>query len=505
MNFRGVPPLSTRRIALAAILVAALAASPARPQDAAPADESALRRRFQEAPESERADLAVRLARLAEADGRWSEAASWWRQARRLRGAPADLEGESLALLAFAQEVAAQGEPATSVAAAAADARAAIERARAAGVRTVDLSLGLAVSWAMGGDRDASVAALVAAGEEFPDDPRPRRALAAAWADMGRHPEAIAVLAKLSAASPADADLALELASVAREGGDEAVHREAALRAIRAAPEDARGWAALWTVYSPKQRWGELADAVLAAAAEHPDGVAAAHYAGMACADARRFDDALAWLEKAWTRSPGDLAAKLRAARILLSDRPDRARAVRLYEEVLAADPQNAEATTNLSWLAIRLSDEGKPGEAVPVFAIVARARAADGRAQADLALALRWAGRYEESEKTYLAAIAIAPEDAQIRNDYALMLLVQRREADAVRVLREGTLVDPRHNDCIENLAFVARARGQRDEALRWFRAAHAAALARGEDGRRHRLTVDDQRWPLPPLSGPR
>jgi tetratricopeptide (TPR) repeat protein len=495
------------RHATRAVLLAAAAfafAAPALPQDAAP-DEADLARRFESAAESERAGIAVQLAQKMESESRWSEAATWWRRARKLRGSVSDLEGEARALLAFAEEVAASGEGASYVAAAVEDAKTALRRAREAGSKSVAVPVGLARCAELSGDADAQIAELKTAYDAFPADMAAHaayvRACAAMLAASGRADEALAVVRPLSDERPEDAGLALQLAAVAKQAGDEQLELTGATRAVTAAIEDARGWIALWKVFSPKQRWGELADAVLAIAKANPKSSTASHYAGMACATARRFDEALVLLEKAWTAVPNDSPAKLEAARILFTEKHDRDGAVRLYSEVLAKEPSSVQASNGLFFVAKRYTDEGKPALSVPLFETVARARPGDPAAQGNLANAYRFAGRYDDSERAYLAAIAVLPTDAQLRNDYALLLDVMGRDADAVRVLHEAHEVDPTNNDSMENLGFLARARGERDEALRWFRAASAAAVTRGDLTVRHRITVDDQRWPLPPL----
>jgi len=491
---------ATRALLFAAAAFAFEFAAPALPQDAAP-DEADLARRFESAAESERAGIAVQLARKMESEARWSEAATWWRHARKLRGSVSDLEGEARALIAFAEEVAAQGEGASYVAAAFEDAKTALRRAREAGSKSVAVPIGLARCAELSGDADAQIAELKAACDAFPADTAAHAAYGAALAASGRAAEAVAVVRRLSDEHPEDAGLALQLAAVAKQAGEEQLELTAATRAVTAAIEDARGWIALWKVFSPKQRWGELADAVLAIAKANPKSSTASHYAGMACATARRFDEALVLLEKAWTAVPNDSPAKLEAARILFAEKHDRDGAVRLYSEVLAREPSSVQASNGLFFVAKRYTDEGKPALSVPLFETVARARPGDPAAQGNLANAYRFAGRYADSEQAYLAAIAALPTDAQLRNDYALLLDVMGRDADAVRVLHEAHDVDPTNNDSMENLGFLARARGERDEALKWFRAASTAAVTRGDLTVRHRITVDDERWPLPPL----
>ena len=57
--------------------------------------------------------------------------------------------------------------------------------------------------------------------------------------------------------------------------------------------------------------------------------------------------------------------------------------------------------------------------------------------------------------ERGHVPSIDARPEDAQVRNDYGLLLLVLRRTKDAAEVFRKGHEVDPVHNDCMENLGF--------------------------------------------------
>ncbi len=441
------------------------------------------------------------VARTAEEEARWLDAAQAWRVAAEEGGGAAAREGEARALLRFAEEVFASGEIGGAVKAAYEDARAAYRKAAAEGGTSLGVLLGLAQCADALEERDEQVRVLREAVAAFPTEKAPRRALAFALYHAQQSEEAFALFRSLSDADPGDLNLALTLAEAARTAGDEPLAVAAANRAIESATEDARGWRALWAVYAPKQRWGELADALVALAKRHETSAYAAHYAGMAAGSARRWDDALSWLQRAWELQPLDHPARLEAARILYTHKKDKAGAAAHYAAVLEADPQQRAAADGLFFLAQRTSEEGDPAGAVPLFAAVARAREGDGAAQANLALALRWAGRYEESETAYRRAIQLEPADPQIRNDFGLLLLVLGRGEDARAEFLAGHDADPLHNDCPENLGFVARAAGRRDEALQWFQVAWRASVRRGEDGARHRVTVDDQRWPLPPV----
>ena len=483
---------------LAGLAVLLLGVSVARSQEDA-ADEKALHDRVEATQGRDRGAANAELARFLEKQSRWSEASSTWRQARKLRGDLADAEGEARTLLAFAEEVLASGEGATAVTAVFEDARVALRRARDAGSRSVEVAMGLARCAETAGDMETVLAELTGAAAAAPLDLRPARALVAAYTVAGRATEALSLCAKLSDAHPDDAELGLALAETVKAAGDDDLAVRGATRAIRARTEMPRAWLALWTVYSRKQRWGELADAALAIARDHPQSACAAHYTGLAMKDARRFDEALVWLEKAWTLQSNDHPARAAAARILFSEKHDRDASIRLCSQVIAADPANQDAYEVLYFLGVLFTKEGRPAASVPLFETIARARRQDLQAQANLANAYRFAGRYQDSESAYLASIEAFPNDAQLRNDYALLLDARGRTAEACKVFAAAHEVDPANNDSMENLGFLARARGDREEALRWFRMALDALLAKGGDGGKHRINVDDQRWPLP------
>jgi Flp pilus assembly protein TadD len=496
--------VNLRRLLAAALVCASFVAAASAQDAASPTDEKTLRDRVETTDGKARGAASADLAKLLESESRWSEAASAWRQARKLRGDVVDLEGEARALLAFAEEVAAQGESGGAVSASFEDAKTALRRAREAGSKSVEVALGLARCAEISGDSEARIAELTNACAAAPNDVRPTWALAAALISAGRKDEGLALYVKLSDAHPKDANLALAAYTAARTAGDEARALSSVKRALDAAPENIPAWNSLWYVFAPQQRWGELAEASVEIAKAHPDGVSPAHYAGVACARARRFDEALTWLEKAWNASKdkGDPDARCEAARILLTEKNDRARAETLLTDAFALSPSNEQANSLMFFLAKRFADEGMSKKASQLFEVIARARPKDQIAQNNYANSLRFAGRVDECEKTYLAMIEQFPNDAQIRNDYALLLDSVGRNDDAKKVLLAAHEVDPMNNDSMENLAFLARAKGDRTEALKWFHAAYAVAVAKNELTARHRITLDDQRWPLPPLA---
>jgi tetratricopeptide (TPR) repeat protein len=500
-------------VALAAAAWLLLAPSAVLGQDAPPpgggtsSDEaiSALEARARAADGDARADAYAALATALESAGRPAEAANAWRAAGKSKPSSAAAAGEARALLAFAEEILTAGDAGSSVRAAFEDARRALERAKTSGADDAATALGLARCAAAEGRADEEIALLRDAAARYAADPAPRRALAFAYFNAGRHADAIPVFRELAEKDPTDLRLLLCLAASGRATKDEALALGSAERAIRAQPADRRGWEALWSVYGPEKRWGELYERLAAHSAAEPANAFAAHYAGYAALSAQRTDDALRFLETAWSLDPRDLDAKLDAARLLLTAKHDRDRASKLVGEVLAAAPGSAKAHDLLSFVALRRSDDGDHAGAVRELETLAAARPDDPLVFANLGLERRWAGLYREADGAYARALELAPHDAIVHNDHGLLLLVLGRADDARARFLAGHEADPRANDVMENLGWLARERGDAAEAASWYGKAYRAALARGEDGARHRRHLDDVAFPLPPVGAPR
>jgi tetratricopeptide (TPR) repeat protein len=446
---------------------------------------------------------AVAFATWLEERGRFLQASGLRRIVRESDPTPENAAAEARAVLGFAEQVLSGGGPGAGIRAAFEDARIALSRARELGADDVETALGLARCAAAQGDPDTEIRELQGAAERWPDDGRARRALGFAFLNAGRNEEAVPILRDLSEATPDDLLLARALSFTARGAGMEELAVEAAVRAIDAAPTLPDAWQSLWAVYAPAKRHGELANAVMDRANVYPESAAGAHYAGFALASARRYDDALTWLEKAWTLQPENHEARLEAARVRITAKGDEAGAAELCRDVIAASPGNAGALDLLSFLAVKLGNEQRYEEAIPYFRAVAEARPEGGQVWANLALTLRWAGHFDDADAAYRKAEENAPGDAQIRNDHGLLLLVMRRDEDATRVYLEAHDVDPLANDCVENLGFMARERGDLAAALQWFQTAWKAARRRGDAtvATRQRRNADDVRFPLPPL----
>jgi tetratricopeptide (TPR) repeat protein len=491
--------MRTRSWFVVAAALGALAGS-ARAQDA-PAGEdpvTPLRQAAESVQGEARGAAYAKLATALEGLGRWAEAAEAWRTSYAAGKSPEALAGAGRALLAFAEEVLAAGEPGSAVRGAFADAQAALQQARDLGVKDVAVRIGLARCLAADGRTEEQIAELRSAATEAPDDPAPRRALAFALYHAGRPADAVPVFRALSDAAPDDLALSLTLAACARQAADEPLALEMADRALAHHPRDRRSWEAVWSVYSAGRRWGELAARLATIAAKDETNPLGSHYAGFAFASAQDWDQALRFLDRAWDLDRRNFAARLESARILLQQKKDRDAASSRAREVLAADPQDRRAADLLSFVAQRRSEDGDHAGAVRELEVLTAHRPDDVVALSNLAVEFKFSGRYADSETVYRKALAASPRDPQVLNDLGLAYLGAGRAADARRTFLEGVDAAPGSLDNLENLGWLSRHEGRLDESVGWYRRALAAARERGGDVPRFTRTLDDLLFPL-------
>lgn len=87
---------------------------------------------------------------------------------------------------------------------------------------------------------------------------------------------------------------------------------------------------------------------------------------------------------------------------------------------------------------------------------------------------------RYVDAERHYAQAISLAPTDANIRSDLGYSLLMQGRMEEAEGVLQDALQIEPGHRKAMFNLGTMYAHAGDRDLALKVFRAAGTETEAR-------------------------
>ncbi|MEP7314246.1 MAG: winged helix-turn-helix domain-containing protein [Pseudomonadota bacterium] len=203
---------------------------------------------------------------------------------------------------------------------------------------------------------------------------------------------------------------------------------------------------------------------------------------------------ALASHEGAQSRSLPDTSAAADAYQLFLqaeavvNGTPESFRAaIALYDEALARDPDFARALSGramnraaLVWIGSPLARglEAAQQDAEQALAL----DPADARAHVVLASLSAMRGEWSASEASFRAAIAVSPQDADVRARYALTLLLatgQVRKAAAEAA--QGNSLAPANSFTSATLAFVNQALGEDDAATRFA----SAAESRGGDPR--------------------
>jgi tetratricopeptide (TPR) repeat protein len=123
-------------------------------------------------------------------------------------------------------------------------------------------------------------------------------------------------------------------------------------------------------------------------------------------------------------------------ANSLLSDENARDRAIELYGQVLAEDPDEEMARM---WLARVLSWDGRYDEALAHYDRFLIQAEPPPWAEVERAEVLSWAGRYDEAERGFQTLLARDPEDARAALGLARVYKWSGRHAEAVKLYEQS------------------------------------------------------------------
>ena len=138
--------------------------------------------------------------------------------------------------------------------------------------------------------------------------------------------------------------------------------------------------------------------------------------------------------------------------------------AVKLYNEVLNADPGNALAYHNLGLIVLTSSG---PGAAIPLLWYASELNLNLPEAHNSLANAYMRVGRHADAEAGYRKAIELAPLSALFQFNLGNLVASLGRHDEAERLLLRAAELDPRYVEAHNNLSNVLRSLNRRNEAL--------------------------------------
>jgi len=139
------------------------------------------------------------------------------------------------------------------------------------------------------------------------------------------------------------------------------------------------------------------------------------------------------------------------------------AEAEQQYRQVLAADPQQADALHLLGVLAYQI---GRADAAVPLIEQAIRLRPAAPAFRMNLGNALLALGRTTDAVASYREAAGLAPDDAEAHYNLGNALLLLEQSDDGIAALRRTLALRPSHVAAQYNLGNALRAADRLDEA---------------------------------------
>lgn len=165
-----------------------------------------------------------------------------------------------------------------------------------------------------------------------------------------------------------------------------------------------------------------------------------------------------------------------------LADRDQRiAEAEILYQRVLAAEPDNAEALRALGAIEFRTGRyEAAEDKARRLLSL----RPGDPAIHFGLGIVLQRRGRLDEAREAYTSALAINPSHVRALLALGEVCRLQNRFDDAVAAARIVLGIEPSNSDACNLLGAALQGRGDTREAIRWF---ERTIAGRPDDARTH------------------
>ena len=144
--------------------------------------------------------------------------------------------------------------------------------------------------------------------------------------------------------------------------------------------------------------------------------------------------------------------------------------AITLWEDAVAAQPDDPVARTNL---AVLLNKAGRTSEAIEQLNHALAIRSDFPKAQNDLGVALASAGQSEDAIKRFEKAIELAPDYAEPHHNLAIAYAKSGRIPQAIAELQQALQLNPRYAKAHLDLGTVLAATGRLTEAVQHYQQA--------------------------------
>jgi tetratricopeptide (TPR) repeat protein len=227
---------------------------------------------------------------------------------------------------------------------------------------------------------------------------------------------------------------------------------------------------ALGTIEAEQQHWDSAQKQFETALSLSSDALAPQIHMGVLLLRQKRPDAALPYLEAAAALAPEDAQAHLLLGQTYaaLERDPDSLRelerAVALAEKPGASPQLVTEADYQL---ALQLQNTARPGDSIPYFERVVKARPKDAAALTNLGLALMQTGRSKEGMPYFQRALALTPDEPTLRTDVGDAYLQLNDLDDAVKQFKAGLAKDPDSAELRYDLGLALKLQDKLPEAI--------------------------------------
>jgi tetratricopeptide (TPR) repeat protein len=282
------------------------------------------------------------------------------------------------------------------------------------------------------------------------------------------------------------------LGRIAAAAGAEEEAAEEFTRAALVSPDDREAYDGLWKVTAYRKKFREIEAALTRILARHETAHWARYYLGFSRLDDGKPEQAVAEFERAAELKPDLTDARLMVAQVYRDRLRDQDRALRIYREVLEAEPENARARAAVAEMAFARARAGRHAEAGALFEALVAAEPSNPYHRMNLALTFKERGDLERALAVYEEAEEEFPFEPQIPNDRGLLLMGVGRRAEAMAAFETALDRDDEFLDTLENLGAYARLEGDYDAALKWFGKALDRVRREGGDPSKFRRYLD-------------
>ena len=188
---------------------------------------------------------------------------------------------------------------------------------------------------------------------------------------------------------------------------------------------------------------------------------------GSLLSNLKRWDAAASQFEAVIRRSPAHLMAYTNLMQVH-AERGDVARTQEVYQRLLARNPDPATRSAALNHLGLAHERARHPEQALDYYSQSVQADPRSFRALRNRAVAWLHFGKFGEAERDLKAAIALAPDDGELRYVLGNVYANGNRAEDAIAAYTEALRLNPKLRDARYNRGVVLRELGRYDDALK-------------------------------------